>query len=172
METEQPKTDQTEPPETDRPEPPKIERRKRLERRFGTGLRRAAKSRRRATAARKEEDEERRSETDRRSGEERREGEDRRQQPPGAIGKALSRGVRHLIVVATILVSTGIAWLLYELGHGTRFDSLVIAVWRGFRRIAQAIVNMEPIVAAIVFPLVVFPILIIGFFFYNRGRGG
>lgn len=164
METEQPKTDET--------GPPKIERRKRVERRFGTGSRRAAKDRRRAIAARKEEEEEKRSGTDRRSEEERRSVEDRRRPPPGAIGKALSRGVRHLIVVATILVSTGIAWLLYELGHGTRFDSLAIVMWRGLRRVAQAIVNMEPIVAAIVFPLVVFPILIIGFFFYNRGRGG
>lgn len=30
------------------------------------------------------------------------------------------------------------------------------------------IVNMKPIVAAIVFPLVVFPTIVIGMFFYHR----
>lgn len=174
---------QEEPPASDHAQPRKLVRRAHRERRFGGGSRRSGVDRRQVIGNGGGEDHrshlERRSEEDRRAEEDRRSGVDRRAErqadaqapaveaPPS---EALSRLIRHLLVILAICFSTAVAWLLYELGSGTRFGSIVYEIWRGVKRFGRMIADMEPIVAAIVFPLVVFPILAIGYFLYHRDR--
>lgn len=176
---------QEEPPASDHAQPRKSVRRVHRERRFGGGPRRSGVDRRQVIGngggedhrshAERRAGEERRASEDLRSGEERRAEWQAEAQAPAVEAppsEALSRLIRHLLVVLAILFSTAVAWLLYELGSGTRFGSIVYGIWGGMKRFGRTIADMEPIVAAIVFPLVVFPILIIGFFLYHRDRGG
>ncbi len=173
---------QEEPPASDHAQPRKSVRRAHRERRFGGGFRRSGVDRRQVIGNGGGEDHrshvERRSEEGRRAGEDRRSGVERRAEQAQAPAfeappsEALSRLIRHLLVVLAIFFSTGVAWLLYELGSGTRFGSIVYGIWGGMKRFGRMIADMEPIVAAIVFPLIVFPILVIGFFLYHRDRGG
>lgn len=164
---------QEEPPASDHAQPRKSVRRVHRERRFGGGPRRSGVDRRQVIGNGGDEDH--RSHAERRAGEERRAEWQAEAQAPAVEAppsEALSRLIRHLLVVLAILFSTAVAWLLYELGSGTRFGSIVYGIWGGMKRFGRTIADMEPIVAAIVFPLVVFPILIIGFFLYHRDRGG
>lgn len=84
------------------------------------------------------------------------------------IDKTIVRCVTFVMTVSTIMVATAIAWLVNEWITGTRLDNAIVHLARNVTRTIGNVLAVDPIIAAILIPFVIFSALVIGIVFFIR----
>jgi hypothetical protein len=89
-------------------------------------------------------------------------------EPPSKAKQALMRVGAVVATIAAVGLATAIAYLIFEGIRQTRFDNVIGAFASSVRSAVRAVVNMDPVAAAWIFPLVLGGLAVVGMLVWRR----
>jgi hypothetical protein len=82
--------------------------------------------------------------------------------------QALTRIVGIVATIVAVALTTSIAYLVFEGGRQTPLDNIMNAIASSMRSVVKAVVNLDPVAAAWIFPLLLGAAAVIGMLIWRR----